>query len=194
MSTSRDSEPTGGVVIALAGRRVDAPAAKQPRFPAENQDRVKERIQSLFASRNARALVCSAACGADLLALEAAETKHVRRRVVLPYSREVFRRTSVVDRPGDWGARYDRALDQIEEKNDLVVLGFREDDSGAYVATNPAILDEAASLARNLGLGILAVAVWDESRGPGDITEQFLMEAKRRQIEVAAVSTLAPQL
>lgn len=189
MNTSRDSEHTG-VVIALAGRRVDALEAQPPRFPSENVDRVKERIQSLFASRNATALVCSAACGADLLALEAAETQHMKRRVVLPFSREVFRRTSVVDRPGDWGARYDRALDQVEEQADLVVLGFREDDSGAYVATNSGILDDAASLARKLGRGILAVVVWDQSRGPGDITEQFSNEATRRDIEVAAVSTL----
>jgi hypothetical protein len=189
VNTSRDSENTR-VVIALAGRRVDAPAVKQPRFPSENVDRVEERIQSLFASRNTSALVCSAACGADLLALEAAERQRLRRRIVLPFSREVFRRTSVVDRPGDWGTRYDRALNQVEEENDLVVLGLREDDSGAYVATNSIILDEAASLARNLGLEILAVIVWDQSRGPGDITEQFLKEATRRHIEVAAVSTL----
>lgn len=188
MNTSRDSERTG-VVIALAGRRVDAPGVQQPRFPTENVDRVKERIQALFAARNARALVCSAACGADLLALEAAETQDIRRRVVLPFPREVFRRTSVVDRPGDWGTRYDRALDQIEEQDDLLVIGLREDDSGAYVATNSMILDEAALLAGNLGVEILAVVVWDRSRGPGDITEQFLNEATRRDIEVAAVST-----
>jgi hypothetical protein len=189
VNTSRDSEQTR-VVIALAGRRVDAPDAKQPRFPSENVDRVKERIQGLLANRNAGALVCSAACGADLLALEAAEALRMRRRVVLPFSREVFRRTSVVDRPGDWGARYDRMLDQVEEADDLVVLGFREDDLGAYVATNSGILDDAASLARDLGLGVLAVVVWDQSRGPGDITEQFLNEATRRHIEVATVSTL----
>jgi hypothetical protein len=189
VNTSSDSEHTP-VVIALAGRRVDPPAAKQPRFPSENVERVKERIQGLFTTRNASALVCSAACGADLLALEAARTRHMRRHVVLPFSREVFRRTSVVDRPGDWGARYDRALDQVEKEKDLVVLGLREDDSGAYAATNSIILDDAALLARNLGLGILAVVVWDESRGPGDITEQFLNQATRRAIEAAAISTL----
>jgi hypothetical protein len=189
VNTSKDSEHTR-VVIALAGRRVDAPAVKQPRFPVGNEDRVKERIQSLFAARNAAALVCSAACGADLLALEAAKRQHMKRRVVLPFSREVFRRTSVVDRPGDWGARYDRALNQVEEEDDLIVLGFQEYDSGAYVATNSGILDDAASLARDLGLGILAVVVWDESRGPGDITEQFLNEVTRRHIDFASVSTL----
>jgi hypothetical protein len=115
----------------------------------------------------------------------------MRRRVVLPFSREVFRLTSVVDRPGDWGARYDRILDQVEHENDLVVLDCPEHDSQAYVATNYTILDEAVSLARQLGLGIEAVVVWDQrSRGPDDITEQFLKEAARRDIEVLAVPTL----
>jgi hypothetical protein len=53
-----------------------------------------------------------------------------------------------------------------------------------------AILDEAVSLARQLGLGLEAVVVWDQrSRGPDDITEQFLKEAAHRGIEVLAVPT-----
>jgi hypothetical protein len=179
------------VVIALAGRRVDAAGAEPSRFPPENVQAVRDRIQSLFASRNAITLVSSAACGADLLGLEAAELQHMRTRIVLPFSREVFRRTSVTDRPGDWGASYDRALDLAEAKNDVVVLGYREDDSEAYVATNRAILAEAVSIARNTGLGLAAVVVWDQrSRGPDDITEQFLNEATGRGIEMVPVSTL----
>jgi hypothetical protein len=190
MPTSSDSEHKR-VVIALAGRRVDAPGVEQRRFPAENVDGVKERIRGLFAARNASALVCSAACGADLLALEAAERQEMRRRVVLPFSREVFRRTSVVDRPGDWGTRYDTVLDKVEAENDLLVLDCPEHDSEAYVATNSAILDEAASLAHKLGLGVVAMVVWDQrSRGPDDITEQFLNEASRRDIEILPVPTL----
>jgi hypothetical protein len=178
-------------VIALAGRRVDAPDAKPSRFPPANVAAVRERIQGLFADRNATALVSSAACGADLLALEAAELLQMRTRIVLPFSREVFRRTSVVDRPGDWGASYDQALNLTEAKNDVVVLGYREGDSKAYVATNDSILDEAASIAHNSGLRLLAVVVWDQrSRGPEDITEQFLNEATGRGIEVLPVSTL----
>src|SRR5690349_3650476 len=109
MPTATDSEKQR-VVIALAGRRVDPPGADPRRFPLENVETVSKRIGQLFAERNAAALVSAAACGADLLALEVAKSRHMRRRVVLPFSRDVFRRTSVVDRPGDWGDRYDRAL------------------------------------------------------------------------------------
>jgi hypothetical protein len=190
MPTSSDFDRVP-VVIALAGRRVDAPGATPSRFPPENVDSVRDRILRLFEARKATALVCSGACGADLLALEAAERLQMRRRVVLPFSRDIFRRTSVVDRPGEWGTSYDRALDKVEDQNDLVVLGRAEQDSDAYVATNYAILDEAVSLGRKLDLRVVAVVVWDrQSRGPDDITEQFLNEAARRDIEVLPVPTL----
>jgi hypothetical protein len=190
MSTSSGSEQKG-LVIALAGRRVDAPGAKERRFPIENVDAVMGRILDLFAARKAVALVCSAACGADLLALEAAQRLQMRTRVILPFPREAFRRSSVIDRPGDWGARYDRALDRVEEENDLVVLGCPEQDSAAYIATSYAILHEAVSLASEPGLGVEAVAVWDQwSRGPNDITELFLKEASRRDINALNVPTL----
>jgi len=190
MPTSNDSEHKR-VVFALAGRRLDAPDVKQRRFPAENVDEVRARLRSLFAARNAAVLVSSAACGADLLALEAAESQHMKRRIVLPFPRDVFRRTSVVDRPGEWGTIYDRVLDKVENENGLVVLGCSEDDPSAYTATNHTILDEAVSLAHQQRLGVAAVVVWDQqSRGPDDITEQFSKEASRRNIEVLSISTL----
>jgi hypothetical protein len=186
MPTSPDSERER-VVVAFAGRRVDPPDAKQPRFPLINADEVKKGIRFAFESSKAAALASSAACGADLLALEAAGELRIRRRVVLPFSRETFRRTSVIDRPGDWGPRYDKILDEVERNNDLVLLGYSEDDPDAYVATNRAILDEAVSI----GTSTVAVVAWDQqSRGPDDITEQFIKEAERRGIRVHPVPTV----
>jgi len=179
------------MVIALAGRRVDAPNAKEPRFPPEKLDVVKSRLHDLFKRRQAKALVCSAACGTDLLALQVAGDLGIRRRVVLPYKADVFRRTSVVDRPGDWGEPYDQVIDQIQKTKDFVVLGYAEDDSAAYSATNLAILDHAAKIAGEAKLPIAAVIVWDgKSRGPEDFTEQFKNEARSRGIEVIEVRTL----
>src|SRR5215467_7835009 len=138
----------GFMVIALAGRRVDAPNAKEPRFPPQNLGVVKERLRDLFIRRKATALVCSAACGADLVALQVAEDLRIKRTVILPYKPDIFRRTSVVDRPGDWGEPYDRIIAQVQKTNNLVILGYAEDDSAAYSATNHAILDCATKIAR----------------------------------------------
>ena len=136
MNTSGGSEHPR-CVIALAGRRVDAPDAKPSRFPPANVAAVRERIQGLFADRNATALVSSAACGADLLALEAAELLQMRTRIVLPFSREVFRRTSVVDRPGDWGTIYDDVL----KDSQVEILKLPSGQEG-YLETNLRLLHE----------------------------------------------------
>jgi hypothetical protein len=179
------------MIIALAGRRVDSSDARESRFPADKIGIVKERIRKMFRAQQATALVSSAACGADLLALEAAHELEIRRRVVLPFTRDAFRRTSVVDRPGNWGKSYDRVLDDVQRKGDLVVLGYLEDDSAAYAATNRAILDEATIIARASGLPLTTVLVWDcKSRGPDDLTEQFQKEAQGRHLPVVEIPTV----
>ena len=179
-----------GAVVVLAGRRVDAAEAEAPRFPAHNLATVEERISELLRESDARVLVCAAACGADILALEAASNLGIRRRVVLPYSRELFRETSVVDRPGDWGVRYDRLLDEIAARGDLVVLGFDHGDNTTYLATNSAIIDEACKVAEQQ-YEILAVIVWDkESRGEDDVTAAFRSEAVNRGLRVEDVPTI----
>src|SRR5512141_1497998 len=129
-------------VVALAGRRVDAPDANQIRFPLRNAPMVEERIRECF-QKGVRVLVCSAACGSDLLALGVAGELGIRRRIVLPFPRDLFRETSVIDRPGDWGERYDRVLDEVERQRDLVILAQKESDTDAYTRTNLAIVGEA---------------------------------------------------
>jgi hypothetical protein len=177
-------------VIALAGRRVDAPHAMQVRFPAQNAPMVEGRIRKYF-HKGVRVLVCSAAAGSDLLALEVASELGIRRRVVLPFARTVFRETSVTDRPGDWGERFDRALDQVERQRDLVILGYEQSAAAAYPRTNAAIVDEALRIARQEGKLAQALVVWDgRSRGSADLTAHFLDEALGKGMPILEVLTL----
>ena len=188
-------------IVALAGRRVDPPEADTPRFPPENVGLVRERLRSFLAERRAAALVCSAACGADLVALEVAGALGLRRRVVLPFSPERFRETSVVDRPGDWGPLYDRVIEAVTRAGDLVVLEGAGEGGTAYAAANERILDEALGLT---GVGAardskaipvppekaLAVIVWEgQSRGDDDATEQFATSARGRGLTVEEILT-----
>src|ERR1700683_4963453 len=130
------------MIIAVSGRRVDTADAKQPRLPLGNVELVRTRVRTLLKESGATALVSSAACGADLIALSEAGQLGLRRRVILPFERRRFRETSVTDRPGDWGPLYDRVLDEVEAAGDLVILQKGADDE-AYAAANHAILDEA---------------------------------------------------
>jgi hypothetical protein len=159
-------------VIALAGRRIDAPDTDPPRFPLENVPIVRERIAALLSAEHAEALVCSAACGADLIALTEAERLGLRRRIVLPFQAKRFRQTSVTDRPGDWGPMFDRLIALAEGANDLVILsGTGDDDDKAYAAANEAIIREAEALARGTSESIrlrrVVVIVWEGSARSG---------------------------
>jgi hypothetical protein len=179
------------MVVALAGRRVDSQDTHSPRFPAANVPLVRRRIRESFETREAHALICSAACGADLLALESAGQLGIRRRVVLPFARDRFRETSVIDRSEEWGARYDRVLDEVEDAGDLIVLGCAANDPDAYDATNCAVLDEAVRLARELDEPVLAIVVWNGAvRGESDFSEAFRREAEKRGLPVVEIDTL----
>jgi hypothetical protein len=190
-----------GPVVALEGRRVDSPEAANRRFPPENVGLVRERLLSFLEDRGATTLVCSAACGANLVALEAAGTLGLRRRVVLPFAPERFRETSVIDRPGEWGPLYDRVIEAVTRAGDLVVLEGAGEGGAAYTAAEERILDEALRLT---GLGAvrdskttdvpsekaLAVIVWEgQSRGYDDATEQFAASARTRGLAVQEILT-----
>jgi hypothetical protein len=190
-TTFNTSDAAGQLsVIALAGRRVDAPDARQVRFPPQNVRMVEDRIRQCLREAIC-VLVCSAACGSDLLALGVANELGIRRRVVLPFERVRFRETSVADRPGDWTQRYDTALDEIERHRDLIVLGYEQTDPNAYARTNAAIVDEALRISRQEKKFAQALVVWDgKSRGAEDVTAHFLEEARAKGMPVLEVLTL----
>ncbi len=179
-----------GTVLALAGRRIDPEVGGQGRFPRENEALVAARIRNVMVSATGRAIVCSSACGADILALESAGQLGLSRRVVLPFSRRRFRASSVADRGEDWGLRFDGILEQLPGK-DIVELDSQSSEDEAYAAVNSRILDEATRLASATGRRALAVVVWDGfSRGATDLTDAFRRLAVERNLEAISVLTL----
>jgi hypothetical protein len=179
------------MVIALAGRRIDAAGAAPARFPPENMRLVEERLRRLLESETVSAVVSSAACGADLMAQSIAETLGLRRRVVLPFDRFRFRGTSVTDRGGDWGPAYDRLLNELDATGDVVTVGTGGEGTAAYATVNLAILDQATAMGAESGQEVLAVVVWEgASRGSDDLTAAFGQEARKRGLRVEQVLTL----
>lgn len=184
-------------IVALAGRRIDA-AGAPARFPLDQAERVKEHLGALLRELRPSALVCSAACGADLLALEAAAALHIPATIVLPFEPDRFRASSVVDRPGDWGPRFDavmkRAASGATADRVHVIEKTAGAEEAAYVAATDAILEEALALAATTVDGenqLIAVVVWDGvSRGEGDLTEHFRRSALSRGFTERMIATL----
>jgi hypothetical protein len=187
-----DTQPT---VVAFAGRRIDADGAKAVRFPFVNVAAVRTAIGATLERVAPSLLVASAACGADLVALEAAASRGIRVRIVLPFSPARFRATSVVDRPNPefWGELYDDMIRRAEARGDLIVLDCSEGDASAYSAANDAIV--AAAVAASLpATRRIALIAWEGApRGDDDATKQFADAAERSGFTVLPISTLEPQ-
>jgi hypothetical protein len=177
-----------GSVACLAGRRIDPEATDFVRFPEQSEAKVREALSELFAVERVRRLVCSAACGADILALEAAATCGISATIVLPFSPVAFRKVSVADRPGDWGPRFDRLIARARADNMLIELGLSLDDPDAFSRANMEILSRAAAIPSREHL---AVIVWDgEKVGEADITGHIRDLAQTRGFRILEVSTL----
>jgi hypothetical protein len=185
MSTGHNVSPGhGGLVVVSAGRRVDAPDASTPRFPPQNVPAVQARIQEYLERQRPVAIVCSAACGTDLILLQAAQ--NIPRYVLLPSAPEEFRQSSVIDRPGVWGAIYDEIL-RVAEVEVLTLPSGQE----GYLIVNDRLLDKAQAVAGDLGTAVTALVIWNQqSRGDDDVTAHFLHQAKQRGLSVSEISTL----
>lgn len=177
------------MILALAGRRIDSNDADEVRFPLRNAGPVSRAVAKLISENGVTALVTSAACGADLIGLSEAGKLGIRRRVVLPFSREKFRAESVVDRPGEWGHLYDMILDDVSAIGDLVIQ-TKSLSADPYLGANMAILDEAVALGLERKDEVAAVIVWDGTpRGEPDYTADFAERSKERGIRVFEVRT-----
>jgi hypothetical protein len=190
-------------IVAFAGRRIDATDAETPRFPLTQVEVVQKKTEELFRRDNVNTLICSAACGADLIALRVAQKLGINYRIVLPFAPERFRITSVMDRPHtrewNWGVLFDQMIDDAKVKGKLVVVETDGDRQAAYQAVNHAILNEAVQQGRIQAEtespqeipDVQAVIAWDShARGPRDLTLHFAEEARSRGLVVKEILTL----
>ncbi len=167
------------MIVAVAGRRIDPPNAAASRFPLKSRGAVANRIKKALSELGVSALVSSAACGADLLAINAARALGARRRIVLPYQEDWFLEDSVTDRPGRWEDLYSQVIAEARAAGDLLDLGEKRGSDDAFRAANDAILAEAQRLAReenpdDPASALAGLIIWEgASRGPDDVTDHM---------------------
>lgn len=175
-----------GPVVVSAGRRVDPLGAETPRFPLQNVPGVRAKVEGYLQQQRPSAIVSSAACGADLIVLQAARRAQIRCHVLLPSSPEDFRKSSVTDRPGDWGPVYDEILANS-------TIEIRQVSSGheGYLEVNRSLFDKAQLLAAELGTSVAVLVIWNgQSRGQDDVTAHFRTEASRLNLPITEIPTL----
>lgn len=153
---------------------------------------VRASLMRLLGVQEVGTLVASAACGADIIALEAASALSVRTCIVLPFDSPRFRLTSVIDRGEAWGPRFDAVMRAAELRHDVTVLPPEAgDDEAAYGQATARIIADSLALAEHDGTRAIAIAIWDGvAREDADATRDFITRALAADMEVISISTL----
>jgi class 3 adenylate cyclase len=155
-------------VIVFAGHMIDRPGRKDTRFPPGLESAVAKQIRARIDMLKPGFGFSSAACGSDILFLEAMLEIGAEISVVLPYKEEEFVRDSVeIGRKAKtWRDRFDRVLSRaarvITASNQRLKIG-----GVSYEFCNQLMLGLAAIRCRQLDSTLVPLAVWNRKRGDG---------------------------
>jgi pilus assembly protein FimV len=97
-------------VVVFSGHMIDSSDRKKPRFPNEINEKIKKEIIKQLKELNAGIGYCSAACGADILFIEAMLERGGEVNVYLPFAIEDFIETSIAFAGPDWIIRFHRIM------------------------------------------------------------------------------------
>ncbi|MEM7346800.1 MAG: hypothetical protein AAF485_21370, partial [Chloroflexota bacterium] len=99
-------------VFLFSGHMLDEPNRSEPRFPAGMENEARENIQKALEALNAHnydlAITAGAACGGDILFIEACLERGMSVEVYLPFQEARFIETSVSFAGDDWVERFHR--------------------------------------------------------------------------------------
>lgn len=154
-------------VMVFAGHMIDRPGRKFSRFPADLESLVAKEISERIDKLKPGFGFASAACGSDILFLEAMLERGAEISVVLPYNEEEFLRDSVDFLPGsNWPARFRRVCDRAAR---VVMASMQKLEIGgvSYEFCNDLILGLATIRAHRLGTELVPLAAWDGLAGDG---------------------------
>ena len=163
-------------VVVFAGHMIDQPGRLKPRFPDYLAPKIYQKIADTLERLEARIGFASAACGSDILFLEAMLKRAGEINIILPHFKEDFIKSSVSLIPGsDWGSRFEAVLDQASQ----VIIASENRASGNAMVYEYAnlLLDGLAILrAKMLDTELIPLVVWDGGAGDGPGGTSSLVE------------------
>ena len=157
--------PSPAVTVCV-GHMIDQPGRAWPRFPPELENPVRSAIREKIERTGTYIGFASAACGSDILFLEALIEMGRQAHVVLPCDSEQFFERSVAVLPGGtWGERFRRVLEQSE----VTIASDRKIDFEGMSYIHAFTMREglATLKAEQLEARLVHIAVWDGQPGDG---------------------------
>jgi class 3 adenylate cyclase len=147
-------------VLMYTGHMIDHGARPTPRFPIVLEAAIAAAVRSKLAVLRPVAAYGSAACGSDILCLEAMREVGGETHIVLPFPAQEFRRVSVDFASGGWGERFERALaaaDSVTVCSDHRARG----SAATFEYANLVLAGMARLRAQGLQTDLQGLAVWD---------------------------------
>lgn len=155
-------------VIVFAGHMVDRSDRSEPRFPDALEKAVAKQIRVKIDMLKPGFGFSSAACGSDILFLEAMQERGAEVSIVLPYNEDEFVRDSVEIGPKakKWRERFDRVL--VRAARVVTASNQRLEIGGvSYEFCNRLVLGLAAIRRQQLDSTLVPLAVWNGKAGDG---------------------------
>ena len=154
-------------VLVFAGHMIDRPGRTIPRFSAEMESAVAKEIRRKIDKLKPGFGFASAACGSDILFLEAMLDTGAEVSVVLPYNQEDFVGDSVDFIPNSsWRERFERVLARsarvITASTQRMGLGGISYEFCAQLQLGLAVIR-----CHQLDSALIPLAVWNEKPGDG---------------------------
>ena len=151
-------------IVAFSGHVIDQPGSSIPRFPPEAEEIAKEEIKSALEKMGASCGYSSAACGTDILFLEAMLERGAETHIFLPFAKEEFIETSVRRAGGNWVSRFESVLDQATSVHYVTKDGYNGEDT-LFSFCNDVLLGFAAMRGRGLDEDPRLLVFWDGQPG-----------------------------
>lgn len=155
-------------VAIFCGHMIDTPDRPVPRFPPQLEPYVYQAIYDYLEHNQIRFGYASAACGSDILFLEALLALKGEIHVVLPYEQQQFLQDSVDIVPtGNWRQRFERVIAQATE----VIIASQHKVASVnevFHEYSYRILHGLAKVrAKQLNTDLMPLTVWNGQPGDG---------------------------
>ena len=154
-------------VIAFMGQTIHG-MGKSPGIDSADEEMLREQIRNLLEEHKVKIAFGALACGADLMIAEEILKRNGELNVILPFSREEFKRTSVSPAGPVWEEKFDRALERAASVYEIVEDAYTGYDL-LYEACSLQIMGLAYLRSQTLGSQAFQVALWNgqPSASPG---------------------------
>jgi class 3 adenylate cyclase len=154
-------------VIAFMGQTIHG-MGKSPGIDRADEEMLRKQIRNLIKKHKIKIAFGALACGADLMIAEEVLKQDGELNVILPFSREEFKRTSVSPAGPVWEKKFDRALERAASVYEIVEDAYTGYDL-LYEACSLQIMGLAYLRSQTLGSQAYQVALWNghPSASPG---------------------------